>query len=56
MGLFGLAYNGAKTVIGLLTDNSDLVDKGLENGQKSLTTFLYDPVGVTDVIDELSNL
>ena len=52
MGLFGLASNG----IGLLTDNSELFDKGIENGQKSLTTFLYDSVGVTDVIDELSNL
>lgn len=56
MGTFGLAFNGIKAVVGFVTDDSEMVDTALENGQKSLYSFLYDPIGVTDVIDEVSNL
>lgn len=56
MGAFGFAFNGIKAVVGLVTDDSEMVDAALENGQKSLYTFLYDPIGVTDVIEEVSNL
>lgn len=55
MGAFGLALNGIKAVAGLVTGNGELLDSALENGQKSLRSFIYDPVGVTDVIDEFTN-
>ena len=56
MGAFGLAFNGIKAVVGLVIDDSEMVDKALENGQKSLQSFLYDPIGGTDAIDEVTNL
>lgn len=55
MGVFGVAINGMKGLTGLLTGNDELLDSALENGQKSLRSFIYDPVGVTDVIDEFTN-
>lgn len=56
MGAFGLAFNGIKAVVGLVKDDSEMIDEALENGQKSLRSFLYDPIGVTDAIEEVSNL
>lgn len=56
MGAFGLAFNGIKAVVGLVTNDDEMFDKAMENGQRSLQSFVYDPVGVTDVIDEVSNL
>lgn len=54
MGFCGIAINGVKGVIGLLTNNGDMIDSAIENGQKSLRSFLYDPIGVSDVAEEIA--
>lgn len=54
MGFLGIAINGVKGIIGLATGNGDLIDSAIENGQKSLRSFLYDPVGISDVAEEVA--
>ena len=54
MGFCGIAINGVKGVIGLLTNNGDMIDSAIENGQKSLRSFLYDPIGFSDVAEEIA--
>lgn len=41
-------------ITGNVAGNGDLIDSAIENAQKSIRSFLYDPVGVSDVAEEVA--